>query len=231
MFVHYPQSAQFFIPCVCPFNVDRQCWVGANEFLWSSFNHCEISRCCSKSIWYPDTNFCQCSFVFWHGTGLFGHCEAYYGMVEAQGRGTLHCHMLIWISGNLPPQEPRDRVVADQAFKDDMFRWLEDSIHCELLGMSVQSISPRDVTWSEKSENEIDPCTERQPHVREMDGEMFQSEFIHMVKRLVIECNWHVHNDTCFKYLRPREPRTDSTCWMRIHGETWSQTGIDEESQ
>ncbi|KZP32476.1 hypothetical protein FIBSPDRAFT_907211 [Athelia psychrophila] len=31
------------------------------------------------------------------GGGLFGKCTAYYGMVEAQGRGTLHCHMLIWL--------------------------------------------------------------------------------------------------------------------------------------
>lgn len=40
--------------------------------------------------------------------GLFGHCKAYYGMVEAQGRGTLHCHMLIWLDGNPSPQELRD---------------------------------------------------------------------------------------------------------------------------
>jgi hypothetical protein len=29
------------------------------------------------------------------GIGIFGKCTAYYGMVEAQGKGTLHCHMLI----------------------------------------------------------------------------------------------------------------------------------------
>ncbi|KAG1788114.1 uncharacterized protein HD556DRAFT_1434138 [Suillus plorans] len=39
-----------------------------------------------------------------HGPGVFGHCKAYYGMVEAQGRGTLHCHFLIWVKGNPSPQ-------------------------------------------------------------------------------------------------------------------------------
>jgi hypothetical protein len=31
------------------------------------------------------------------GVGIFGKCKAHYGMVEAQGRGTLHCHLLIWL--------------------------------------------------------------------------------------------------------------------------------------
>jgi hypothetical protein len=32
---------------------------------------------------------------------LFGKCEAYYCMAEAQGKGTLQGHMLIWLEGNL----------------------------------------------------------------------------------------------------------------------------------
>lgn len=29
--------------------------------------------------------------------------KAYYGCVEAQGGGTLHCHMLVWVEGGLNP--------------------------------------------------------------------------------------------------------------------------------
>ncbi|KAG2744810.1 hypothetical protein P692DRAFT_201841410 [Suillus brevipes Sb2] len=54
-----------------------------------------------------------------HGPGVFGHCKAYYGMVEAQGRGTLHCHMLL-------PQ-------VLHGFQAKMFDWLESIISCELL--------------------------------------------------------------------------------------------------
>lgn len=39
---------------------------------------------------------------------LFGICDAYYGMVEAQGCGTLHCHMLLWIRGNPNPELLRE---------------------------------------------------------------------------------------------------------------------------
>ena len=31
--------------------------------------------------------------------GVFGIVKAYYGCVEAQEQGTLHCHMLIWLEG------------------------------------------------------------------------------------------------------------------------------------
>src|ERR1700721_2865573 len=33
--------------------------------------------------------------------GILGVVNAYYGCVEAQGRGTLHCHMLVWIKDGL----------------------------------------------------------------------------------------------------------------------------------
>ena len=29
--------------------------------------------------------------------GLLGHVRAYFGMVETQGRGTLHLHSIIWL--------------------------------------------------------------------------------------------------------------------------------------
>jgi len=34
--------------------------------------------------------------------GLFGDVKAYFGMVETQGRGTLHIHLLVWLN-NCPP--------------------------------------------------------------------------------------------------------------------------------
>ncbi|KAJ7315564.1 hypothetical protein DFH08DRAFT_617235, partial [Mycena albidolilacea] len=64
--------------------------------------------------------------------GLFSRCNGYYAMVEAQGRGTLHCHMLVWLEGNPTPQELRDRMRLNPEVQDNMFRWLESIISCEL---------------------------------------------------------------------------------------------------
>lgn len=42
--------------------------------------------------------------------GMLGPVSAYYGCVEAQGRGTLHCHMMVWLKGALNCDQIRDRV-------------------------------------------------------------------------------------------------------------------------
>ncbi len=69
-----------------------------------------------------------------HGPGLFGACTTYYGMVEAQGKGTLHCHMLIWLEGNPSPQKLRDQMSEDPDFKNRMFQWLEENISSHIPG-------------------------------------------------------------------------------------------------
>ena len=77
-------------------------------------------------------------FILWHDNthpGLFSACNAYYGTLEAQGHGTLHCYMLVWVHGSLPPQKLRDRILANENFKDTIFVWLESIIKCELPGM------------------------------------------------------------------------------------------------
>ena len=58
--------------------------------------------------------------------GIYGDVTAYYGTVEQQGRLTLHLHMLIWLLGNLTPQEMRDRVVdPNSTFRKRLVLWLE----------------------------------------------------------------------------------------------------------
>lgn len=37
--------------------------------------------------------------------GVSGLVKGYYGCVEMQGRGTLHCHMLVWVEGGLDPNQ------------------------------------------------------------------------------------------------------------------------------
>ena len=54
--------------------------------------------------------------------GLYGDASSYYGIVEQQGRLTLHLHMLLWIRGALTPQEIRDRIMDPES--DFQKKWL-----------------------------------------------------------------------------------------------------------
>lgn len=46
--------------------------------------------------------------------GVLGVVKAHYGCVEAQGRGSLHCQMLVWIDGALNPNKIREKVMKDE---------------------------------------------------------------------------------------------------------------------
>jgi hypothetical protein len=62
--------------------------------------------------------------------GILGPVSVYYRCVEAQGRGTLHCHMLIWLEGGLNPNEIKDHILQndEQTFKDCLLQYLKDTI-------------------------------------------------------------------------------------------------------
>jgi hypothetical protein len=72
-----------------------------------------------------------------HGSikpNMFGATKGYYGTVEAQGRGSLHCHLLLWLEGGLNPSEIRDHISAQPfgMFKKDLITYLETNIQTGL---------------------------------------------------------------------------------------------------
>jgi hypothetical protein len=71
--------------------------------------------------------------------GIFGTIRAYIGTVEAQGRGTLHLHMLLWLKDAPPP------YVMQAALQDDRFhRWLTDfikaTIHADIDNKTTEAV-------------------------------------------------------------------------------------------
>jgi Helitron helicase-like domain at N-terminus len=60
--------------------------------------------------------------------GALGTVQSYYGCIEAQGRGSLHCHMLIWLEGGLHPNEVKQHILEDDSFKFWLLNFMEDSI-------------------------------------------------------------------------------------------------------
>lgn len=165
--------------------------------------------------------------------GLFGTCQAYFGTVEAQGRGTLHCHMLIWLKGNLNPQALRDRMAEDSDFKATMFSWLESIIKCELPDMQPVIGDEPSVAWVRPTVDRDMRTTDAPILPEELDESsevLFRENFKQFVKDMAIACNWHVHRATCWKYLKKGEPQDDAHCRMRVDGQTRSFTELDSET-
>ncbi|KAI0698725.1 hypothetical protein C8Q76DRAFT_633856, partial [Earliella scabrosa] len=168
------------------------------------------------------------------GRGLLGKCSAYYGTVEAQGRGTLHCHLLIWIEGHPSPQKMRDMMIDNEQYQQDVFRWLESLVKCELLGTEevVNEQDGEPLRRPRYSENDgyIHPGMRPSPSIADIPATVFQAHYTSFVNELVEQYNWHEHTETCWKYLRRDEARTDATCRMRIDGSVRYLTVIDDET-
>ncbi|KAF9037305.1 hypothetical protein BDZ89DRAFT_884737, partial [Hymenopellis radicata] len=131
--------------------------------------------------------------------GALGVVKAYYGCVEAQGRGTLHCHMLVWAEGGLNPDEIKRRILAgtDGDFRERLIAFLDDSIsnyvpECDEHSPPVPS--DRYHPCSVRSSQSFSVETPEQLHARRRD-----------TANLVEKCQCHSHTATCFKYCKPGE--------------------------
>lgn len=168
--------------------------------------------------------------------GLFGHCNAYYGTVEAQGRGTLHLHMVLWLRGNPNPQALRERLEADDQFKADMFEWLESNIKCELPHMTQPlNVDPQKLkkpVCESVGDPRLHPVPLHKDFSDDLEGEeLFEANFNETVTSLATSCNWHVHTATCWKHLKPGQPRDSAHCRMRHTGGVRGATTLDEETK
>ncbi|KAI0710264.1 hypothetical protein C8Q76DRAFT_579998, partial [Earliella scabrosa] len=164
------------------------------------------------------------------GRGLLGTCDAYYGTVEAQGRGTLHCHMLVWLKGHPSPKEMKERMVDSHEYQQLVFKWLESIIKSELLGTTevVTDAEPRRPRRSDDTNNPH-PAVVPAPRISEMSPAAFDREYEWFVNELVKEFQWHEHTGTCWKYLRRGQPKDNAHCRMRMDGSTRESTVFRED--
>ncbi|KAH9853907.1 hypothetical protein C2E23DRAFT_713732, partial [Lenzites betulinus] len=116
--------------------------------------------------------------------GVLGVVKAYYGCVEAQGRGTLHCHMMIWIEGALSPTDLQNRLrsVEDPAFGARLIEYLDDVIcnHIPEVPVDILDISHPIAAFAA----DLHPDAHREKDIHE----------------LVTKNQCHKHTETCYKY-------------------------------
>ncbi|KAH9014840.1 hypothetical protein EDB85DRAFT_2212844 [Lactarius pseudohatsudake] len=99
-------------------------------------------------------------------TGILGEVSAFIGTVEAQGRGTLHLHMILWLTGSVPLQEMKARLSTED-FREKVRQFISANIRADLRdvhGTAVLSLPrQRDVAYSRP----IDPRLPDYPQRRD----------------------------------------------------------------
>ena len=139
--------------------------------------------------------------------GILGVVNAYYGCVEAQGRGTLHCHMIVWLEGSLNPNEIKNRIIdqGDSEFCKRLISFLDDTI-----SNSIPHDPDPNLTIPSSQHH---PCSVRGFDITgdvtsNLNGEDISKLQEKDLYNLVKSCQVHRHSKTCYKYWKgPPEPK------------------------
>jgi len=152
--------------------------------------------------------------------GILGVARAYYGCVEAQGRGSLHCHMVVWVHGGMTSDQIRERAMADVAWRDRLIEFLDDTV-CNVIpadpdpSMMVQS-------------SEHHPCAVRGIDVNaDPSAEDTLKALLKDLRNIVLESQRHSHTRTCYKYSTSGE----KSCRFNLdEANVTPATSFDEET-
>ena len=74
-----------------------------------------------------------------HEKGIFGFVNAFIGTVEAQGRGTLHLHMLLWLKGSVPSARMKTLLQTEQ-FRDRVKSFIATNIRAHVPDIDGRSL-------------------------------------------------------------------------------------------
>ncbi|KAI0077935.1 hypothetical protein K474DRAFT_1578449, partial [Panus rudis PR-1116 ss-1] len=152
--------------------------------------------------------------------GLFGYTTAYYGCVECQGRGTLHCHMMIWLEGSLNPDQLKQRALQDPEFQSILIKFLDDAIsNC------IPDEPPIEISVPSSNNH---PCSVRGINLDLPDDTIIYAQQKD-IRNIAMHCQVHKHSATCYKYWQG--PSESKECRFNLDSNNYQPiTYIDPET-
>ncbi|TEB26337.1 hypothetical protein FA13DRAFT_1636271, partial [Coprinellus micaceus] len=159
--------------------------------------------------------------------GIFGHCDSYYRTVEMQGRGSLHCHMLIWLRGHLPPESLASALKTSAEYRTRLVQWLKSIVSSGFKGSRSCFNGMPDTMRKDIGPNPCHPTTVPGPMISTTEKGEFSKEMNEYLDELLLRFNWHYHTGTCWKHLRAKDPRTPANCRFGMDGSAPPNTEID----
>ena len=90
-------------------------------------------------------------------TGILGIVEGYIGTVEAQGRGTLHLHMLLWLKGSPSSQQMKEKL-SHENFRERVRDFISANIRADLDGAPGTSVLAIPHVKRVAFSRPLDPC-------------------------------------------------------------------------
>lgn len=88
--------------------------------------------------------------------GIFGRVSAYIGTVEAQGRGTLHLHMMVWLEGSMTEDAVKD-ALRSETFRNRIKKFIERNFKADLDGKAHEEIVSMKRATAVANSRPVDP--------------------------------------------------------------------------
>lgn len=88
--------------------------------------------------------------------GIFGWVRGYIGTVEAQGRGTLHLHMMIWLLG-APSADRMQTLLQGEAFRERVCKYIAAVIKADIDDKTTEEVTRMEVSPSASFSRPADP--------------------------------------------------------------------------
>lgn len=123
--------------------------------------------------------------------GVFGTVRAYIGTVEAQARGTLHLHMLLWLM-NAPSGSVMRTALTEEKFRQRIREFIQATIQADIDGKGLVDVLQIPKTPAVSYSRPISPTSRRD------DSEL-------QVKNLARTVQFHTcHVSTCLRIVNGR---------------------------
>ncbi|RDB23672.1 hypothetical protein Hypma_009540 [Hypsizygus marmoreus] len=90
--------------------------------------------------------------------GIFGTVNSYIGTVEAQGRGSLHLHLLLWLTDS-PTSSEMQKALADESFREKMRNFIKQNIRADINNANELDLKAMPVIPEVSYSRPIDPRT------------------------------------------------------------------------
>ncbi|KAJ7727276.1 hypothetical protein DFH07DRAFT_782499 [Mycena maculata] len=94
--------------------------------------------------------------------GIIGLVNGYIGTVEAQGRGTLHLHILFWLAGS-PTSELMQASLQSESFQAKILAYIKKTIRADIKAHDGPTVVALTKTPSVAYSRPPDPC---KPHYK-----------------------------------------------------------------
>lgn len=77
--------------------------------------------------------------IFLRKEGIFGRVKSYIGTVEAQGRGSLHLHLLLWLEG-APTAKELKSALKNNIFREKVKTFIKETIRADIGGKKTMEV-------------------------------------------------------------------------------------------